>query len=326
MPTNYLHVNGMKIAQIKDGVRTDYLTDALGSVTATKNQSQQIVNTYRYKPYGKLLARTGLGDDPRYLWTGNTGSRVTQTRNVNQYNVHRHYANGSAVWTSVDPLWPDEWAFGYALQSPTEFTDPFGRGTGKPEVDPCAKFKKKIGPIQSKDTACGRILLPVGISIPPKRGDKDAWKCLLSMLESTGKAQSCLKQMAAILVSHQALLQLLNKLYPKDQNDKKVHCILGCAAENIVSSCCALYLAAWLEVKTNPGLPPGLWDKVPPPNYDDIDFRATLAGVDCNERWKNIFGCRINPKGLITDDILALCRRCCLDKYASGDIPIDPPK
>ena len=41
MPTNYLMVNGMKIAQIKDGIRTDYLTDALGSVTASQNQTKQ---------------------------------------------------------------------------------------------------------------------------------------------------------------------------------------------------------------------------------------------------------------------------------------------
>ena len=145
MPTNYLLVNGMKIAQIKDGVRTDYLTDALGSVTATKNQSQQIVNTYRYKPYGKLLAKTGLGDDPRYLWTGNTGSRVTQTRNVNQYNVARHYANVSASWTSVDPLWPKEWAYGYVYGSPINALDSTGHSPCGPHdctKDPCGYAQK----------------------------------------------------------------------------------------------------------------------------------------------------------------------------------------
>ena len=125
MPTNYLLVNGMKIGHVKDGLRTDYLTDALGSVTATKNQSQHIVNTYRYKPYGGLLSRTGTGDDPKYLWTGNTGSRVTQTRNVNQYNVARHYANGHASWTSVDPLWPGERSYAYPF-IPTIAIDPDG--------------------------------------------------------------------------------------------------------------------------------------------------------------------------------------------------------
>ena len=154
MPTNYLMVNGMKIGHVKDGVRTDYLTDALGSVTATKNQSQQIVNTYRYKPYGKLLAKTGSGDDPRYLWTGNTGSRVTQTRNVNQYNVARHYANSPAVWTSVDPLWPEEWAYRYVYNRPTMELDPLGE---KPET-PSQRLKKCKG---LSPGACFRCMYPI---------------------------------------------------------------------------------------------------------------------------------------------------------------------
>jgi len=33
------------------GIRTDYLVDALGSVTATVSQSTQVQNTSRYKPY-----------------------------------------------------------------------------------------------------------------------------------------------------------------------------------------------------------------------------------------------------------------------------------
>lgn len=124
--TRYIYANGVKIAQVKNGVRTDYLTDALGSVTATKNQSQQIVNTYRYKPYGGLLAKTGTGEDPRYLWTGNTGSRTTNTRFANQYNVARHYANGPAAWTTVDPLWPGALSLSYAAGKPTGYLDPVG--------------------------------------------------------------------------------------------------------------------------------------------------------------------------------------------------------
>ena len=146
MPTNYLMVNGMKIGHVKDGVRADYLTDALGSVTATKNQSQHIVNTYRYKPYGGLLAKTGTGDDPRYLWTGNTGSRVTHTRNVNQYNVHRHYANGPASWTSVDPLWPQERAYGYVRGKPTSYIDSNGTSITVNECQ-CTKCEDQSSPL-----------------------------------------------------------------------------------------------------------------------------------------------------------------------------------
>lgn len=139
MPTTrYIYSNGVKIAQVKDGVRTDYLTDALGSITATKNQSQTIVNTYRYKPYGGLLARTGTGADPKYLWTGNTGSRVTYTRFANQYNVARHYANSSAAWTTADPLWPATASYPYADSKPTYLIDRLGRYATAKECD-CAK-------------------------------------------------------------------------------------------------------------------------------------------------------------------------------------------
>ena len=65
--TNYYTVNGEIIAEKTAGSsRVDYLTDALGSVTATVNQSAQVVNTYRYKPYGSQLAKTGVGADPSF--------------------------------------------------------------------------------------------------------------------------------------------------------------------------------------------------------------------------------------------------------------------
>ena len=64
MPTTYYdNVNGRLRGQVTAGVRTGYLTDALGSVTATV-QAAAVVNTYRYKPYGTQLAKTGAGADP----------------------------------------------------------------------------------------------------------------------------------------------------------------------------------------------------------------------------------------------------------------------
>jgi len=41
--------------------RTSYLTDAIGSITATVNSSQAVVNTYRWKRYGDRLAKVGTG-------------------------------------------------------------------------------------------------------------------------------------------------------------------------------------------------------------------------------------------------------------------------
>lgn len=81
----------------------DYLTDALGSVTATVNQSAQVVNTYRYKPYGTQLAKTGTGSDPAFGWVGTQGYRPTQKKFSGFYVIARHYGDTTGQWTTPDP-------------------------------------------------------------------------------------------------------------------------------------------------------------------------------------------------------------------------------
>ncbi len=66
------------------GVRRDYLTDTLGSVTAAVNSSGAIENTSRCKPYGDMLSKTG-----------DTGSRNTGKKAAEQYNQARHYGTKS---------------------------------------------------------------------------------------------------------------------------------------------------------------------------------------------------------------------------------------
>ena len=101
--TNYLTVNGEIIGETTGGVRTDYLTDALGSVTATIDQSASVVNTYRYKPYGELLAKTGAGSDPVFGWLGSQGYVQTGRKYAEQYVRARHYSSTNGRWTSKDP-------------------------------------------------------------------------------------------------------------------------------------------------------------------------------------------------------------------------------
>ena len=79
MKKTYFTINGDIIGEkTAGGSRVDYLTDALGSVIGTVNQSAQVVNTYRYKPYGAQLAKTGVGADPAFGWVGTHGYRPTE--------------------------------------------------------------------------------------------------------------------------------------------------------------------------------------------------------------------------------------------------------
>jgi RHS repeat-associated protein len=125
--TNYYTVNGEIIGEkVGAGARIDYLTDALGSVTATRDQSGAIVNTYRYKPYGGRLAKTGTGADPSFQHVGGGGYRQTGNKYSDVYIRARHYDDATGRWSTKDPLWPHESMYGYCLSSPVRCTDRSG--------------------------------------------------------------------------------------------------------------------------------------------------------------------------------------------------------
>src|ERR1041385_6718270 len=102
--TNYYTLNGEIIGEkVGANARTDYLTDALGSVTGTVNQSAQVVNTYQYKPYGALLAKTGAGADPAFQWVGQHGYRQTSKKWAHIYPRSNHYDTEIGRWISLSP-------------------------------------------------------------------------------------------------------------------------------------------------------------------------------------------------------------------------------
>jgi len=174
MPITYYDtVNGQLVGETTSGVRTEYLTDALGSVTATMNSSGEIVNTYRYKPYGQLLSKTGTGEDPRYLWSGNTGSRRTLVTYAEQYNQARHYGSKQAGWTTVDLLWPIELAYGYVSGRPTSYVDkygtdvyPVGSGCDGP-VDKTRRLCEQLGKCLLNEACRTDLVKCIGAVNPP---------------------------------------------------------------------------------------------------------------------------------------------------------------
>ncbi len=104
MKKSYYTVGGEIIGEKSGGVRTDYLTDALGSVTATVDQTGSVINRYTFKPYGGLLAKVGVGADPLNTWVGSLGYRQTAKKYCDVYVRARHYDTVNGRWATKDPI------------------------------------------------------------------------------------------------------------------------------------------------------------------------------------------------------------------------------
>src|SRR5512138_1374194 len=99
-PTEGVHCRVLIGEKTTGQDRVDYLTDALGNVYATLNQSAQVLNTYRYKPYGGLLAKTGNAPDPAFGWVGSLGYRQTGKQWSDVYVRARHYDTQAGRWST----------------------------------------------------------------------------------------------------------------------------------------------------------------------------------------------------------------------------------
>ena len=127
--TSYITMDGMLMGEMTSGVMRNYGTDALGSVVETVLNGVE-ENTYHYKPYGGLLAKTGVAADPSFLWNGGSGYRVTNLINTDVYVRRRHLSLIVSRWTSVDPIWPNRAAYDYVDGYPINISDRSGLGSG----------------------------------------------------------------------------------------------------------------------------------------------------------------------------------------------------
>ena len=124
--TNYFSANGMLLGEDGPNGKVGYLTDALGSVTSTLNQAGAVLNTYRYKPYGSQLSRTGTAPDPKFTWVGSQGYRQTGTGYSDAYIRARHFSTVPGSWASMDPMWPSQQHYTYCSGNPSSRTDMSG--------------------------------------------------------------------------------------------------------------------------------------------------------------------------------------------------------
>jgi len=188
---NYVNVNGRTVAEHTAGVRTAYLTDALGSVTATVNSSQTVVNTYRWKPYGDRLAKTGAGADPTLGWVGTYGYRRTQRSRSEYYMLARHYDSIGGRWTTVDPLWPRELSYSYARARVVSLRD--AAGSRPTELTPCPEdvikqLKKACDLLRDpqRQKAIRNCMTQKGYADPA-----NALECVLSLCDSSSACIVC---------------------------------------------------------------------------------------------------------------------------------------
>jgi hypothetical protein len=122
------------------GTRVDYLSDALGSVTATTNGSGAVQNRYRYKPYGSRLSKVGTAPDPKFQWVGRWGYKHSNASVT--YVRARHLLAAMGVWTTVDATGRSP-KYLYADGTPTTLIDAQGEAPAVPNTRP--EFESSFG-------------------------------------------------------------------------------------------------------------------------------------------------------------------------------------
>jgi RHS repeat-associated protein len=141
----YYTIDGEMIGYKDASGRKDFLTDALGSVTAEVNQTGS-VKTFdgRYKPFGETLWSVGIKGI--FGWFGAWGYRNVGLSSNSHYVRYRHYSMSVARWTTPDPLFdllrmksrgrvrgtPLSLGRGYKIKEPWRHPDYFGLQPGIP--------------------------------------------------------------------------------------------------------------------------------------------------------------------------------------------------
>jgi RHS repeat-associated protein len=124
MTKQYISRNGQIEYEIDEaGEILTYGRDALGNVVAGYDKNTNAVFTIDYKPFGEFAATTGTITGRRFLWVGTWGYRFTPGVPVSHYVRARHLMMRMGMWTSVDPLWSSEMAYGYVGGSPLSWID-----------------------------------------------------------------------------------------------------------------------------------------------------------------------------------------------------------
>ncbi|CAN5610641.1 hypothetical protein BH11ARM2_BH11ARM2_32350 [soil metagenome] len=124
---NHGTVNGQILQQESSGTATQLVPDTLGSVARARSASGSILYSVTYWPFGEVRTESGTNPAP-FGFVGTLGYyRESPTK---MYVRARMYDAARTAWTTVDPYWPGQKAYGYVNQVPTKMTDLIGRSPG----------------------------------------------------------------------------------------------------------------------------------------------------------------------------------------------------
>jgi len=118
----YDTINGQIIAETSGGATSNYVLDALGSVTGV-TQKGSISGAARYSPFGRTIAGSS-GATMGYV--GAWGYYPTGRAFGSHYVRARVFDKTTGSWTTVDPIWPGDTERGYGRDNPTTRVDPSG--------------------------------------------------------------------------------------------------------------------------------------------------------------------------------------------------------
>jgi RHS repeat-associated protein len=174
--TNYLTANG----QIR-GERTagfpghDYIPDGSGSVTATASPTTQELQFYaRYFPYGRGYSVSTTNTMPAFRWLGSLGYRWTGRWHADEHVRARHFSLPDGRWTTVDPLWPQQSAYGYVSGRPVGYVDQSGTAPSKGGSCTDTDALRMVSAVAPVGVRFGAAQQTSGFFAPPRLGNADA--------------------------------------------------------------------------------------------------------------------------------------------------------
>ena len=101
MKVRYTVIDGEIIAEKRNGVRKQYVPDALGSTVALLDNTQTQTDTFTYWPYGEVASRTGTTPTP-FQYVGTRGYRQDSASKT--YVRARVLDTPKGRWVTQDPI------------------------------------------------------------------------------------------------------------------------------------------------------------------------------------------------------------------------------